>query len=77
MTISGKTERELRACCAEGLTPAEAALVAGVSVSAARIRFKVWGYKPMHGIEKFGAIKGSVYGLPRYDGPEWIGVAAD
>jgi hypothetical protein len=76
MTITGDQERCLRACCAEGYTPREAALVAGVSISAVRLRFKVWGYKPMIGIEKFGAMKGSVYGLPRYDGPEWIGVRA-
>ena len=67
--ISEEKKARLRHAFAAGLSVPEAARYAKVSRHTAR------NYAPAQALGQPVDFKGSVYGLPKYDGPDWIGKA--
>ena len=65
--VSEEKRALLRQAFAGGMNARQASHFAGVNEATARY------YQPQR---LSGEVKGSVYGLPRYDGPEWIGKSA-
>jgi len=70
--ISTLQEDTLRAAFNAGEPAAAAARLAGVSVTAATDRFRKLGWDGKRRLSK----DRSMYGLPKYSGPAWIGKAA-